>query len=432
MSPVTETRFSKQALSFRAGEWVEVKSADEILATLDAQGSVDGLPFMPEMLRYCGKKFRVFKSAHKTCDTIGGTKIRQMSDAAHLEGLRCDGSSHGGCQAGCMLFWKSAWLKRVNGNHLEREPVDPICKPPHGANGRLTVCDLNRLTRDTRGLQIAGEPEERYYCQATELFRATTLLRWWDPHPYLEDLVSRNVRIRDFVHYAVIAALNVLIRLPHQLLRSLLNNRLAMRVRRVVGNRAQRESANQTAESTANERDQMISRESAKSVATVSVPRRRVLRLANKLLAKMISFLGSFPRTYPNVRGLAGATTPRELLDLQPGELVQVRSKSEIEQTINDQGKNRGLSFTREMAPYCGKTFRVLCRVERIINERTGALLRLPNPCVVLEDVICDGCLSQSRLFCPRSIYPFWREIWLRRAGGNGRPTSTRSQWENC
>ena len=126
---MTESRFSKHAPGFRAGEWVEVKSADEILATLDAQGSVDGLPFMPEMLRYCGMRFRVFKSAHKTCDTIGGTKIRHMSDAAHLEGLRCDGSSHGGCQAGCLLFWKSAWLKRVDGEHLEREHVETICEP---------------------------------------------------------------------------------------------------------------------------------------------------------------------------------------------------------------------------------------------------------------------------------------------------------------
>ena len=149
---------------------------------------------------------------------------------------------------------------------------------------------------------------------------------------------------------------------------------------------------------------------------TVNGPRRRVLRLVNTILAKMLRYLGSCPRAYPNVRGLAGATTPRELLDLQPGELVQVRSKNEIEETINGQGKNRGLSFTREMVPYCGKTFRVLCRVERIINERTGALLRLPNDCIVLEGVICDGCLSQTRLFCPRSIYPYWRETWLRRA----------------
>ncbi len=49
----------KQARNLRAGDWVEVKSADEILATLDAQGCYEALPFMPEMLQYCGRRFRV-------------------------------------------------------------------------------------------------------------------------------------------------------------------------------------------------------------------------------------------------------------------------------------------------------------------------------------------------------------------------------------
>src|SRR4030095_12783781 len=92
--------------SYRAGDWVEVKSADEILATLDDKGRLDHLPFMPEMLQYCGKRFRVFKSAHKVCDTIETHKNRSMSGAVHLEALRCDGKAHGACQAGCLLFWK--------------------------------------------------------------------------------------------------------------------------------------------------------------------------------------------------------------------------------------------------------------------------------------------------------------------------------------
>src|SRR5262245_14798516 len=98
---------------YRAGDWVEVKSGTEILATLDAQGCVDALPFMPEMLQYCGKRFRVSKSAHKSCDTIKTHVSRAMESAVHLEGLRCDGSGHGGCQAECLLYWKDAWLRPV-------------------------------------------------------------------------------------------------------------------------------------------------------------------------------------------------------------------------------------------------------------------------------------------------------------------------------
>src|SRR5262245_52431475 len=93
----------------KAGEWVEVRSAEEILATLDDRQCLDDLPFMPEMLQYCGKRFRVFKSAHKTCDTVERwTVMRRMTSAVHLEGLRCDGGAHDGCQAGCLLFWKDA------------------------------------------------------------------------------------------------------------------------------------------------------------------------------------------------------------------------------------------------------------------------------------------------------------------------------------
>src|ERR1700675_2625516 len=101
-------------LGLRAGDWVEVRNADEIVATLDERGRLDALPFMPEMLQYCGRRFRVFKSAHKTCDTIEQYKGRRMTSAVHLEGLRCDGAAHGGCQAGCLLFWKEAWLERVH------------------------------------------------------------------------------------------------------------------------------------------------------------------------------------------------------------------------------------------------------------------------------------------------------------------------------
>jgi len=89
-----------EALNLRSGELVQVRSLNQILATLDANQCLDGLPFMPEMLQYCGRQFRVYKSAHKTCDTIETFVIRRMSNAVHLDGLRSDGEAHGGCQAG--------------------------------------------------------------------------------------------------------------------------------------------------------------------------------------------------------------------------------------------------------------------------------------------------------------------------------------------
>jgi hypothetical protein len=43
-----------KALDLKAGEWVEVRSREEILATLDERSRLENLPFMPEMLHYCG------------------------------------------------------------------------------------------------------------------------------------------------------------------------------------------------------------------------------------------------------------------------------------------------------------------------------------------------------------------------------------------
>ena len=69
----------------QAGDWVEVRSKEEILRTLDKQGRLDGLPFMPQMFQYCGKRFRVFKRAHKTCDTIAINSDSPGSKASPTE-----------------------------------------------------------------------------------------------------------------------------------------------------------------------------------------------------------------------------------------------------------------------------------------------------------------------------------------------------------
>ena len=68
-----------------------MKPAEEILAGLDERGELDALPFMPEMLQFCGRRFVVDKIAFKTCDTATWTGLRRMTDTVHLAGVRCDG-----------------------------------------------------------------------------------------------------------------------------------------------------------------------------------------------------------------------------------------------------------------------------------------------------------------------------------------------------
>ena len=71
------------------------------------------------------------------------------------------------------------------------------------------------------------------------------------------------------------------------------------------------------------------------------------------------------------------------------------------------------------MAPFCGKLFRVKTRVETFIDEKTGYISRVKTPAIILEGVYCQSRYSESRVFCPRSIYIWWREIWLERANAD-------------
>ena len=85
---------------------------------------------------------------------------------------------------------------------------------------------------------------------------------------------------------------------------------------------------------------------------------------------------------------------------------------------------NRGLTFDKEMVPYCGGTYRVLKVVTNILNEKTGIMQEMKNPCIILDSVVCCAKYSTNRLFCPRSVYPYWREIWLERVSADSQGTS--------
>ncbi len=164
------------------GTWVEVLSAAEIAAQLDPRGAVDGVPFMPEMLPFCGRRFRVAMRAERTCVHPPQGPHRRLAGAVVLQGLRCDGAAHGGCQLGCMILWKEAWLRRVDGPQQETAAAADAGPAP--------------------ALRVHAEGD-RFFCQATELPRATSPGEpLWKPGQYL-----RLLRVRTFSPAELIAAL---------------------------------------------------------------------------------------------------------------------------------------------------------------------------------------------------------------------------------
>lgn len=166
------------SLGLRAGDWVVVRAKEEILETLDERGRLEALPFQPEMLAFCGRRMRVAATAHKTCDNIMRTGGRAMHAAVHLEGARCDGSAHGGCQADCVFYWKEAWLRRA-------EDVSPAPVLTGAGLPESRLWDLVRAPGD-------DPADPTWVCHVTTVYEATTLLHWWDVRQYIRDVTGGN------------------------------------------------------------------------------------------------------------------------------------------------------------------------------------------------------------------------------------------------
>jgi hypothetical protein len=213
------------------------------------------------------------------------------------------------------------------------------------------VCDEPKLEDATRRSPSEDDTDLRYVCQTTELVRATQPLPWWDLRQYVRDVRSRNVSLGE--------------------LANALYFRFTVRAMGLVG-----------------------------------------YRFWRGLYDRIQRRIGGVP--FPEIEGRLDRT-PRETLDLEPGEEVEVKPLDEIVATLDRRNRNRGMAFDKEMAPFCGERHRVFQRVERIIDEASGRMLELPNGCLMLEGVVCRSRYSERRIACPRAIYSYWRECWLRR-----------------
>jgi hypothetical protein len=102
-----------ETLNLHPGDWIEVRPAKEIFATLDAQDKLKGLRFTPEMAKFCGKRFRVYKLLGKIVLEATGELRKIKTPTVLLENVFCDGSAHADCDRSCFCFWREQWLNRV-------------------------------------------------------------------------------------------------------------------------------------------------------------------------------------------------------------------------------------------------------------------------------------------------------------------------------
>jgi hypothetical protein len=271
-----------------------------------------------------------------------------MRNTVHLENVRCDGASHDGCQAGCLIFWKEAWVKPVSG-----EAKEPTVTAPD----LLTESPPLRTETDVAAATRVASSEghgHRYICQSTRLLDASEPLSAWDPRQYLEDLASKNVSLRTIGNGFIYVVYHRLV--------------------------------------------------------DAGVGLGGLLRWMYDGSARL---RGGYPYPHKNGRLQKGRPTPIDEVEFEVGEMVRVKQYSQILSTLDEGNKNRGLLFDAEMVPFCGNMYRVLKKVTKVINEKTGEMLHFKRPCYILEGVICEARYSECRLFCPRALYSFWRGIWL-------------------
>ena len=301
---------------FKAGDWVQILDFVEIEKTLDSDGTCDGLPFMPEMVQFCGCRFRVLRYAEKICAEIPGGQFVERAfnkkDIVVLDKLRCSGLSHDGCQRLCLLFWKTAWLRCAVGDDASG-----------GSGGGASVPTIPSLK--TKGSPV------KYFCQATQLYQ-----------------LSYDRRRRDTLS---------------QCITDLRTGAIGL----------------------------------FPMIVLIVVPFVRKLR--NRFFGRP-RLLGTLTRT------------PVEHLQLQAGDLVEIKSLKELQATLDREGRNRGLVCDPEFTPFCGGRFRVHSRLDRMISEATGQM-KTVDATVVLEGFPC--LCSYAVGGCPRYDFSYFREIWLRK-----------------
>jgi hypothetical protein len=191
--------------ALRPGDLVVVRDATEVQATLDDQGKLNRLPFMPEMLSFCGQVFVVHRRIDKINDWIAGNEIRRLKNVVTLIDVRCNGTEHGGCDAACHVLWNERWLRRLPGTNREREAATV----PDGSRDRAPVPEDFRRALAAAARGSGGrERAQTYVCQITELPRASAAMPRWDVCQYLRPLLNGNIGLTGFAIAALTSIFN--------------------------------------------------------------------------------------------------------------------------------------------------------------------------------------------------------------------------------
>jgi hypothetical protein len=106
------------------------------------------------------------------------------------------------------------------------------------------------------------------------------------------------------------------------------------------------------------------------------------------------------------------AIKPAARPPLKAGDIVRVKSREEIESTLDRWKELRGCAFLEYMWEYCGTEQQVFVAMERFLDERDYKVKKCKG-ILLLAGAYCPGTPVFGR--CDRHCFLFWREEWLER-----------------
>lgn len=118
----------------------------------------------------------------------------------------------------------------------------------------------------------------------------------------------------------------------------------------------------------------------------------------------------------------------KELAPVVPfskGDLVRVRSREEIQATLDPFKELRGCAFLPEMYQYCDTIQQVYKSMQRFLDERDYKVKKARGV-ILLDNVICSGTPTFGE--CDRCCFFFWREEWLEKVEVSYAGTCPREQ----
>jgi hypothetical protein len=113
---------SPEQPDIKSGQWIEVRTIEEIAATLDDGEKLGGCLFIDEMGEYCGRRYRVLKEVESFYDETKNRMCR-AKNMFLLEGVRCSGRQRlytVDCDRSCFFFWHRDWLQGIDAGGSDR------------------------------------------------------------------------------------------------------------------------------------------------------------------------------------------------------------------------------------------------------------------------------------------------------------------------